>query len=351
MSTFSVPIVCIGHFEKHPNADTLSITEVEGCPVIFRTGELETGSYAVYVPVDAVVPTDKPAFAFLATKEGQATARIKAKKLRGVFSMGLLLPARTVLPGDFKMEIGGGVHQDVAETLGIVKYEEPEEPNMKLGAAKRERQVDSSTAPIYDIESHRKYKSLYAEGEEVVVTEKIHGCNGRFVFRKGEEDTEPRLYVGSRNFFIKDTESAVWWKVARQYDLATKLAGHEDLVLYGEVYGQVQDLKYGTSGEDPLRFAAFDIYDKKLGRFWDYRAFLKFCEEKGIPTAPILYFGPYNEAEIEELSKGQSVLANQIKEGVVIKPATERWDYTLGRVITKLVGEQYLLRKNGTEHH
>lgn len=348
MSTFSVPVVCVGHCKRHPNADTLSITQVEGCPVIFRTGELETGSYAIYVPVDAMVPTTNPAFSFLATKEGQTKHRVKAKKLRGVFSMGLLMPVKDLLPADFDLKIGES--QDVSEALGIVKYEEPED-NMSLGGRREGRQPDSATAPIYDIESHRKYQHLYANGEEVVVTEKIHGCNGRFVFRQGEGDEAPRLYAGSRNFFNKESDIDVWWRVARQYGLAEKLSAHPDAVLYGEVYGQVQDLKYGTTAEDPLRFAAFDVYDKSSGRFLDYDAFKQFCEAAGIPTVPVLYRGPYSYEKIEELSKGQSTLTDQIKEGCVIKPVMNRWDYHLGRVITKFVGEQYLLRKGGTEFH
>ena len=37
MSEFSCPLVRIGAIQKHPNADSLSITEVDGCPVVFKT--------------------------------------------------------------------------------------------------------------------------------------------------------------------------------------------------------------------------------------------------------------------------------------------------------------------------
>lgn len=349
MSTFVVPVVKIERIEKHPNADALSITECEGCPVILKTTDFQVGDLAVYVPVEAVVPLSNPAFAFLGTKEGQEAARIKAKKLRGIFSMGLLVPLAVLKDHHKFSEMVEGV--DVSDLLGIVKYVEPERhaPNMKLGGTQREK--DSSTAPIYDIENYRKYKKGFVEGEEVVVTEKIHGCNGRFVFRTGTGEETPRLFVGSRNFFNKETPDNVWWKVARKHGLEEKLAhpAMEGKVLYGEVYGQVQDLKYGTTQEDPLRFAAFDIFDPKTGRYLDYCQFEGICTFLDIPMVPILFWGPYKPEVIEPLALGNSSIADQIKEGFVIKPTTERWDPRVGRFILKLVGEQYLLRKGGTE--
>jgi RNA ligase (TIGR02306 family) len=344
MSTFAVPVVKIESIRKHPDADTLSITDAEGCPVIFRTGDFQEGDLAIYVPIEAVVPLSNKAFSFLSDKEGKKTFRIKAKKLRGIFSMGLLVKPSDVLLKKFP-EVG----DDVSGPLEIVKYVEPEKP-MKLGGAVREKQPQF--CPVYDIESYRKYKREFVEGEEVVVTEKIHGCNARFTVRKGEDDEAPRLYVGSRNYFNKETIGNVWWKVARDYpQIETALAKHDGYVLYGEVYGQVQDLKYGTSQEDPVRFAAFDVFDLKAGKYLNYDDFLIFCLANLIPTVPVLYRGPYLPEAIEPLAAGDTTIPNaaQIREGFVIKPVVERWSDRLGRVIAKLVGEQYLLRKGGTE--
>jgi hypothetical protein len=86
MSTeHEVSVVRLGAISKHPNADALSLTEVDGRPVILRTGEYAPGDLAVYVPVDTMVPLDDPRFAFL--KERNSTAdgysRVKAVRLRG----------------------------------------------------------------------------------------------------------------------------------------------------------------------------------------------------------------------------------------------------------------------------
>ena len=52
MSEFHIETLRVGPLERHPNADNLSITRVRDYPVILRTGELQEGDLAVYVPVD-----------------------------------------------------------------------------------------------------------------------------------------------------------------------------------------------------------------------------------------------------------------------------------------------------------
>src|SRR5258707_879624 len=85
----SVRIVVLPKIGKHPNADTLDIVQVEGgYPCIFKHGSFQPGDKAVYIPVDSIVP-EHPAFAWL---EGHN--RIKARRLRGIFSMGVLIPLK-----------------------------------------------------------------------------------------------------------------------------------------------------------------------------------------------------------------------------------------------------------------
>jgi len=57
------------------------------------------------------------------------------------------------------------------------------------------------------------------------------------------------------------------------------------------------------------------------------------------------------KTELLRLSGGKSELAEHMREGCVIHPVRERFDERLGRVIVKMVGEDYLLRKGGTEFH
>lgn len=349
MSEFTCPIVRIASKEKHPNADTLSTTEVEGCPVSFKSNSFEVGDLAVYIPVDAVVPLDRPEFEFLkaGSKEGATHARIKARRLCKVFSMGFLVPfiapeARDANGAPLAAEDWLG--QDYAAALGVTKYEEPEDtsPTFKTGGRTAK---DPGHIPVYNLEPWRKYRHLLVLGEEVVATEKLHGCNLR-----AEVDENGVFHIGSHKVMKRADDENVWAKVAAQYSLAEKLSRYPGLAFYGEVYGQVQDLKYGAQAGE-LMLAFFDIYNAAEKRWLDYDEAGAILKDLDLPRVPELGRGPYDPETIEGLSKGFSTIAKHIREGVVVRPVKERSARGLNRVVLKLVGEQYLLRNGGTEHH
>lgn len=337
MSTFACPVVKIQKVGKHPNADTLDITTVEGCPVIFRSGDFKEGDIAIYIPVDAVVPETVPDTEWLGTGKHR---RIKAKKLRGIFSMGLLLPLDKTIP-----EVANGFWpgSDVAHHLGIIKYEEPEPLFMQTEQAPAPK--TPNTPPIYDVESFRKYHHLFTPDEEVYISEKIHGTNARFVYWDGQ------LHCGSHKTWKAMDERNLWWKVAKAYNLEEKLKGDPGLIVYGEIHGRVQDLTYGAKPNE-LFFRAFDVYHTGVGQWLSYMPFVSWCDELEIPRVPTLYRGPYSSFEaLAHLAEGKSTIASHIREGFVIKPVNEHWNQETGRTIAKLVSESYLLRKGGTEHH
>jgi len=323
MSSFKVEVVRIGEVRRHDNADTLSITQVFNYPVIFRTGEYAVGDLAAYVPVEAVV-AEAPQWEFLAGHR-----RIRAKRLRGVFSMGLLTPAPA----------GASEGDDVAAALGITKYDPP--VPMQMGG---ECENDPGFIPRYtDIENFLRYGSKIAPGTEVVITEKIHGANARFV-HDGQ-----RLWVGSHGQIKAPSESNMWWRAARNCDLETKLARAPRMVFYGEVFGAVQDLKYGAkNGELFVRF--FDVLDSTNRTYLDWDKTAALLTDLELAAAPLLYRGVLPVmAELRGLTETTSALAENMREGIVIRPVVEQWDDEVGRVILKLIAEQYLLRKGGSE--
>lgn len=324
MSNFKCEVVRIEKFARHPNADTLSITNIEKNCCIFRTEDFKRGDKAVFVPIDAVVPENDSRFVFL-----QGKTRIKAKKLRGIFSTGILIPA------DPSWEVG----QDVKEILGVKKWEEPE-PICTGG----ENERDPGFMPTYtDIENYRSVPDIFREGEDVVITEKLHGTNYRVCYKDG------RLWVGSHRTIKKQDSKNLYWRAAIENDLVSRLSGiASNHVFFGEIFGSVQDIKYGAKqGQIFVRF--FDVYDVENGKYLDYDAARSLVESVGLTFVPVLYEGPWRK-DLLEMAEKKSVLADNISEGLVIKPTVERWDQSIGRVVLKYVSEQYLLRKHGTEH-
>lgn len=354
MSDFKVEIVRVGKIGKHPNADSLSITHVYDYPVIIKTDNLKEGDLAVYIPVDAVVPDTEP-FKFL-----KGHLRIKARKLRGIFSMGLLMSCQSLReqtnwdPYNVSSSFLGC---DVAAQLGITKYEQPVDPKTTCGDADK----DTGVMPKYtDIQHQRKYGNLIPDDMEVVLTEKVHGANGRVcVTQEVNPETgilENKMYVGSHNTIKKYNPQVLWWKVCEAAGLKEKLSERPcpDFVFYFEVYGWVQDLRYGHS-QNEQSIAFFDIFDRKRGIYLDYDDQRRIFKALDLPVVPRLFRGTYGEAKklLPEF-KHTFLVENpngHIMEGVVIKPVVETWNEEVGRLVLKYITEDYLLRKNGTEAH
>lgn len=337
---------------SHPNADTLNITKVFDYQVITKKDGFKEGDLVVYVPIDAVVP-DTDEWYFLCPLDSAGAPRfpmgqvpekyrvIEAKKLRGIFSQGILSP----LPSDFADDTWN-VGDDLTTIMGITKYEPP--APLTTGGD-NEAPPQGWVIPVYtDIEGMRRYPHIIQEGEQVVITEKIHGANARYV-HDGE-----RLWVGSHTGIKKEDTKSVWWQVAKSLDLENKLSAFPFLVFFGEVYGQVQDLKYGVNVG--AKFRAFDVYDAKAQRYLDHHTAIDHAIAAGIPWVPTYYTGPWS-AELNGWCEGKTlvfdspeqhvkhVVADHVREGFVVKPTKERWNEEIGRVILKRHGEGYLLRK------
>lgn len=314
-STHKVEVVPIS-LKPHPNADTLSIVEVFGYTVCVRTEDWRDQSMGAYLPPDSLAP-DTPLFAFLDGKR-----RIKVKKLRGVMSQGLLVPAPA----------GAALGDDVAEVLGVTHYEPP----LPLSSGGEAELPPPGLHPSYDVDTWYRYRALFTPGEEVIATEKIHGASSRFVWQEG------RLFCGSKNEWKRESDGNMWWRAARETPgLLAFCQAHPEVTVYGEVYGRVQDLHYGTKPGE-LRFAAFDLLRHGQWLSHDEARALG----AGLPWVPVLFRGPYDEEALRALADGPSTLpgANHLREGVVIKPAQERTAPEIGRVLLKIVSNQYLER-------
>jgi RNA ligase (TIGR02306 family) len=336
MTDFHVEIVKLGKIEKHPNADALDITFVHGetgYPCIVKKDSFKEGDLAVYIPVETCLP-DRPEFAFLSSSERR---RLRAKKLRGFFSMGLVIP----VPADVPAVEG----TDVAELLGITKFD-PKQPSghySKIMGGDCEPNPEHFTFHRYtDIEPLRRNSVVLTEGEDVILTEKCHGSNYRAV-HDGQ-----RLWIGSRMQIKKppaeDNEGAVWWRIAKELDLENKLARVPGHIFYGEVFGPgVQDLTYGQS-KPTLRI--FDVLDTTTNQYLDHDDVVRLTCVAGLELVPHLYRGPWKPKELLPLCEGKTTLGEgHCREGFVVKPVKERWDHRVGRVILKMVGEDYHMRK------
>ena len=59
----------------------------------------------------------------------------------------------------------------------------------------------------------------------------------------------------------------------------------------------------------------------------------------------------FDEEMALAISSGKRTIANNVREGIVIKQIIEKTNPGIGRVILKIINDDYLLRTKGTEFH
>lgn len=343
LSDLIVAPTTITEVKPHPNADRLELAVVKGWQVVIAKGQFVPGDVALFVPPDAILPlelSDSWGVTQYLSKQ-----RVKTVRLRGEMSFGFLAER----PSDAELGV------DLKDRLGIVKWEPPEPP-VKAGESEREH---GAFHKYTDIQNYRNFVGVLETGEEVIAVEKVHGTNSRIgLVSSREGGAMDMLVVGSHTQRKRMTgeglyETPVVQRYASVLRLlrlwASKREAQSSVILHSEIYGKVQDLRYGLA--DGVTWAAFDL--SVDGQYVGFDELDATCRLTGIPTCPVIYRGPFDEAKLDEWATGDTVIGDGacIREGIVIRPVEERTNPKLGRVILKRISDAYLLRKGGTEDH
>ncbi|TQJ47970.1 RNA ligase (ATP) [Streptomyces sp. NBC_00080] len=340
---------------EHPNADALELAQVGLYRAVVAKGAYRTGEAALYIPEQSVLPTGLVEELGLTGRlAGSGSDRVKAVRLRGELSQGIVCRPEALADVDLALAAAEGT--DFAERLGIVKWVPPIPPTMS---------GDVEAAPDLlswvDIENIQRYPGIFEPGEPVILTEKLHGSACLLTYVADDE----RVYVSSKGFGSKSlalTEDPrnLYWRAVRGHgvpEAAARLAdrlGARRIGVFAEVYGAgVQDLSYGADGRrDTLGYAVFDVSAEIDGvvRWLDAAELL----DGELPLVPRLFEGPYDSERVLEIATGRETVSGRglhLREGVVIRPAVERYSpVTGGRAIAKAVSGAYLTRKGGTEY-
>ncbi|MCK9369720.1 RNA ligase (ATP) [Candidatus Dojkabacteria bacterium] len=396
MAEFEVKIQKI-FITQHPNADALDVGHIgspDGWQVVVRKGSFKDQDLCAYIGENSVVPEwilKKYGFWNEERNKGMLAGslgdRVKGIRLRNEFSLGICIPTIKSSSGEDPNRIlvsyliaGEFVEEgdDVTELLGITKFE-PTIPAAMFG------QVYNGGTNIgvnYDVENIKNHSTVLQEGEQVQITEKLHGINFQVVvlpikpeyhheehlFRQYEHDPDMTGYIavsskgqGGKGLFLKhnkENENNVYLKTTYPIysylinALVTKF-NNEMFTVVGEIFGHnIQDLTYGMTNNE-RSFRVFDVYlgERGRGRWLEDSELDDFCAATKIERVPMLYRGPYSKELAHELSQHtKSVFdSNQIREGVVIKAVPERTFHNgQCRVSLKLLNEDYLTRKGVT---
>lgn len=389
MSTFEVKVYKL-EIQPHPNADNIELAKVGDYISIVRKGDFKTGDLGVYIPEQALVPQRfLKAMGLEGKLSGKDKNRVKAIRLRGVLSQGLVYPVKpTDIPGPmpYMIEIWKpdepGITseswyvnegEDIAALLGITKWEPPLEtiPQQMRG---RTVGVALNITVNYDVENVKKYNQVFQEGELVSITEKIHGTFVQFGYIP-RRLFEPYLHLGcytvtskglggrgvlldfadANNVYARtaqDPRYGIGYKIVCIKAEYQELIGDNPVYICGEIFGPGIQKGYGyglASGE--VGFRMFDIAYGERGNLKYIRSsqVWKIAKDYEIPMVPVLHAGPFSKEILAQCTSGRETVSGRavhIREGCVVKPFEERYDPKAGRASLKSVSDAYLLQDN-----
>lgn len=326
-----VTIRTINEIKPIENADLIELAILDGWKVVINKNLYKVGDQVLYFEIDSWIPTklapflskDKEPSEF----EGIKGERLRTVKLRGQVSQGLVLPlslldSYTIIDYD-----------DLATTLGVVKYEKPEKFNSVISG-----KSFPSFIPKTDQERIQNLKSelIYWVDCGVIweVTEKLDGSSMTvYVYDELEG-------VCSRNLDLERDENNRFWKAAINQRLIDSIRfSKRNLALQGELVGQgIQGNKYNLPNQ---KFYLYNIYDIDQGRYLSPEERLDLVIALDLETVPTLY--PYERIKVtlDELisrADGESRLNPKAKrEGLVYKSSC-------GNYAFKVISNAWLLK-------
>jgi RNA ligase (TIGR02306 family) len=313
----------------------IGINDVETVNFSFQYNE---GDLVVYFPGDTVL-TDEWAETFGVKNLLKSGNRVAKIALRGEASFGLVVR----LPEGVNWIEG----ENVADFYEAVKYEPPIKTTAGDAAA-YDSEIDPYFEKFTDIQNGRLYTEVFAKGEQVVFSEKIHGTNVRLGYINGHR------VAGSMELRRKEPEngdfqnSTYWfpWSIPGVKNLLEELSKtHKVVELFGEVYGNSIQKGFVYDADKGLGFRSFGL--KIDERFLDWDKFEVLCNEYGIPVVPVLYVGPFDMQLMLKIIENESTIGNApVMEGGVCVSMPESIHPKVGRKVLKFISNRYDLLKN-----
>ena len=367
----------------HPNADRMQLGRVGTYQVVVGKGLYTSGDVVVFAPKRSILPASvRNYFRNVETNQsylrGPNEDRVGSIRLRGEESEGAILPNEWV-----KNQLSGAPipGEDLSEALGISEYIPGESgvagvrTNFYKGGGlvqKVDEAVKMERFVRHDVEQFRIFQNEFIPGEEVLLTEKIHGSlisilkdkEGRIaVTSKGRAEKNlvlreypvPDLWHGKNIFqkiknFCKEFFSPKkksrngYWQAAYDsgiiYFLRSPKFNGVEVQVIGEVIPFQKGFSYGQDNATVLVFRLVEnTFDQPYGK---YSSILPF--EVGVKWVPLLYKGPYDLNKILPLSEGKETVSGNslhIREGGVLTPAVFRKTAKGVPLLVKLLNSKY----------
>ena len=324
-------------------ADAIEIATVEGWDVVVaKKDNFKIGDNVIYIETDSIMP-EKPEYEFLR----QRKFRVRAIKLRGQISMGLVLPL-SVLPKKTKTREG----DDVTDILGVVKYDPQALIEERLAAEQAAR--EKSKIKTF-LSRYSWFRRLFAKNKrggfpkfisktdeeriqnipEILVnekgtrfeaTEKLDGQSGTWflVRHKSLFGTKYSFGVCSRRILLNRPDNSSYWQMAKKYNiekvLKNLIGDYNFIAIQGEICGpSIQGNKYGLKENDMWAFNL--IYPDGKVEGVVAKGILFTQGIKFVPFLTTFFYLPETVNDLLDLANGETVLNSSgvLREGIVFR--------------------------------
>ena len=361
MAEFKVTVQTIDEVTAHPNADRLDVARIGGWQIVVGKGQHKAGEQVAYIPEQALIlELLQKRLGVEGRLAGSKKNRVKAIKLRGVLSQGLVLPLKEghLTHPETNEKKPFKVGDDVTAFLNITKYEPP--VPMHIAG---EMYASPLKLPRYDVENWKSNPEAIPPGTPVLITEKLHGTLSMVVFY-GEEVIISSKGLAAKDMALKQSDKNLYHRVITPHLSRIKSALQaqqlESLAfgVIGEIVGpRVQDLQYGHTKPE---FYLFEVIvqptEQSPWEYADFKAVQSLAQSIGLKAVPLIGEttcpGPNDIERANKLADGKTAIPNadHIREGVVLRTPKEARNVKGERLLRKIVSGAYLTRKKGTEH-
>lgn len=316
MKLASIEIVKDIH--PHHNADALEIADVLGYQCIVQKGTFNPNDLVVFIQPDTVLPDKSWSEMFK-----KRSSRVKAIKLRGVWSFGIVMSPATVIDDASLLKslvCYDNVGKDISDVIGVYKYEPPTPQDLSAEG------YLPTGLPKTDEERYQNLLDELPFGVECDVTLKIDGSSATYFCRNIDGKWETAIC--SRSLILKKESSNNYTKIAAKYNIIENLEqyckdNNVNLALRGEIYGQgIQVHNNNPHSKGPIDFAAFNVYNMDTFSYEQIDSehyYTKVCDKLGIPTVPTLEHTTLTKELIQKYSADLSKINGNSFEGVVVK--------------------------------
>jgi len=378
----------------HTNADSLEIVRAGEFQLVSGKGNYKTGDVVIVIPDKSILSNGAMILEYEKYLSGPKKNKVKQAQLRGEVSQGITWPTdHKLLEATFDgrtadLILAAPLGEDISELLGITKYEPPIPANM---AGEVAAIPDGVVINKHDVLQFGAYYTEFLPDERVIVTEKLHGTqisytldrkagqyeidyvenDGVVIYKWDKPIVEP-VYTEivtskgnlGRDLHIKESERNLYWQAVRNsglLELAKEISlffalNDEDAIitLHGEVVPAQPGYNYGQTKPVVKVFGiSCETWRFDYALVLSLQKYLKDVIGRNLDWVPVLYDGPFKDADLYTLAKGKEQVSGKelhIREGVVVQPFKPRKTTTGGyNLLLKVINPAYARKETGEE--